>query len=87
MKLNFPHLIHLTSEHATDSAPPKIPRQLLADMHIIREEEGFKNQRSLREYRCLYDIPATLLEMMQAEEMQKRGRSDTVSTALSTAMS
>src|SRR5882762_11015329 len=28
-------LFHLTSEHATDSTPPKIPRQLLADMHIV----------------------------------------------------
>ena len=27
-------LFHLTSEHATDSTPPKIPRQPLADMHI-----------------------------------------------------
>ena len=32
-----------------------------------------------------HNIPDTeiLLEMMQAEEMQKRGRSDTVSTAFS----
>ena len=30
-------LFHLTSEHATGSTPPQIPRQLLADMHIRRE--------------------------------------------------
>ena len=25
--------------HATDSTPPKIPRQLLSHMHITKEEE------------------------------------------------
>ena len=33
-------LFHLrTSEHATGSTPPQIPRQLLADIHIRKEEE------------------------------------------------
>jgi len=36
-------LFHLTSEHATDSTPPKIPRQLLAYMHIRKEEEKALN--------------------------------------------
>jgi hypothetical protein len=79
-------LFHLTSEHATDSIPPKIPRQLLADMHITREEErALKIKEATDAWREEHDIPGTesLLEMMQAEEMQKRGRSDTVSTIFS----
>ena len=35
-------LFHLkTSEHATGSTPPQIPRHLLADMHIRKEEKAF----------------------------------------------
>jgi hypothetical protein len=83
-------LFHLTSEHATDSTPPKIPRQLLADMHITREEEKALKikEEATDAWREEHDIPGTesLLEMMQAEEMQKRGRSDTVSTVFLTAM-
>ena len=80
-------LFHLTSEHATGSTPPQIPRQLLADMHIRKEEEkAFNIAEKLTEtYRKAHDIPGTetLLEMMEAEEKQKRDRSDTVSTAFS----
>jgi hypothetical protein len=80
-------LFHLTSEHATDSTPPEIPRQLLADMHITREEEkALKIKEEATEFwREEHNIPDTesLLEMMQAEELPKRGRSDTVSTTLS----
>jgi hypothetical protein len=80
-------LFHLTSEHASDSTPPKIPRQLLADMHI-RKEEGMAlnfKQEATDAWRKEHNIPATesLLEMMHTEEMQKRERSDTVSTAFS----
>jgi len=80
-------LFHLTSEHATDSTPPKIPRQLLADMHITREEEKALKitEEATDAWREEHDIPCTesLLEMIQAEEIQKRERSDTVSTAFS----
>ena len=56
-------------------------------MHITREEEkalGIKEQVT-DAWREENNIPGTesLLEMIQAEEMQKRGRSDTVSTAFS----
>jgi hypothetical protein len=80
-------LFHLTSEHATDSTPPKIPRQLLADMHITREEEKALKikKEAAGAWKEEHDIPGTnsLLEMMQAEEIQKRERSDTVSTTFS----
>jgi hypothetical protein len=80
-------LFHLTSEHSTDSTPPQIPRQLLADMHITKEEEkalGVKPEAT-DAWREEHDIPGTdsLLEMMEADEVQKRERSDTVSTAFS----
>jgi len=67
-------LFHLTSEHATDSTPPKIPRQLLADMHITREEEkALKITKEATDAGGEHDIPCTesLLEMIQAEEIQK----------------
>ena len=56
-------------------------------MHITREEEkalGIKIEAT-DAWREEHDIPGTesLLEMMQAEEIQKRERSDTVSTAFS----
>jgi hypothetical protein len=35
----YNYLFHLTIEHATGSTPPQIPRQLLVDMHIRKEEE------------------------------------------------
>ena len=80
-------LFHLTSEHATGSTPPKIPIQLLADMHITREEgKALKIQEeAIDAWTEEHDIPGTesLLEMIQAEEIQKRGRSDTVSTTFS----
>jgi hypothetical protein len=69
-------LFHLTSEHATDSTPPKIPRQLLADMHITREEEKALKikKEATHAWREEHDIPGTacLLELIQAEEMQKK---------------
>ena len=56
-------------------------------MHIRKEEEkAFNIAEKLTEtYRKAHDIPGTetLLEMMEAEEKQKRDRSDTVSTAFS----
>ena len=81
-------LLHLISEHSTGSTPPTIPRQLLPHMHITREEEekalGIKEEVTAA-WREENDIPGTesLLEMAEAEEMQKRGRSDTVSTVFS----
>ena len=67
-------LFHLTSEHAIDSTPPKIPRQLLADMHITIEEEekALKITKEATDaWREEHDIPCTesLLEMIQAEEI------------------
>jgi hypothetical protein len=62
-------------------------RQLLADMHIRKEKEKALNikEEATDAWRQEHNIPGTesLLKMMQAEEMQKRERSDTVSTALS----
>ena len=62
-------------------------RQLLADMHIRKEEEKALNieEEATDSWREEHNIPGTesLLKMMQAEEMQKRERSDMVSTALS----
>jgi hypothetical protein len=56
-------------------------------MHISREEEKALKitEEATHAWREEHDIPGTdsLLELMQAEEMQKRGRSDTVSTVLS----
>ena len=56
-------------------------------MHITTEEEkAFKiTEEATHAWREEHDIPGTesLLEMMQVEEIQKRGRSDTVSTAIS----
>ena len=56
-------------------------------MHITKEEEkALKITEEVTDaWREEHNIPDTesLLEMMQAEEMQKRGRSDTVSTAFS----
>jgi hypothetical protein len=70
-----------------DSTPPKIPRQLLSDMDITREEEKALKiiEEATDAWRAEHDIPGTdsLLEMMQADEMQKRERSDTVSTYFS----
>ena len=68
-------LFHLISEHATDATPPKIPRQLLSHMHITKEEEkalGIKEDITVA-WREEHNIPGTesLLEMIQAEEMQK----------------
>ena len=80
-------LFHLLSGHATGFTPPKIPRQLLADMHSTKEEEkALKITEEVTDtWREEHNIPGTerLLEMMQAEDMLKRGRSDTVSTAFS----
>jgi hypothetical protein len=81
-------LFHLASEHATNSGtPPKIPRQLLADMFITREEEKALKvtEDATDAWRVEHDIPGTdsLLELIQAEEIQKRGRPDTVSTTFS----
>ena len=80
-------LFHLLSGHATGFTPPKIPRQLLADMHSTKEEEkALKITEEVTDtWREENNIPGTesLLEMMQAEDMLKRGRSDTVSTAFS----
>ena len=36
---NYNALFHLTSEHAINSTPSKIPRKHLADAFITREEE------------------------------------------------
>ena len=56
-------------------------------MHIRKEEEKALNikEEATDAWREEHNIPDTesLLEMMQAEEMQKRERSDTVSTAFS----
>ena len=56
-------------------------------MYIRKEEEMALNikQEATDAWRKEHNIPATesLLEMIQAEEMQKRGRSDTVSTVFS----
>jgi hypothetical protein len=80
-------LFHLISEHSTGFTPPKIPRQHLSHMHITKEEEkalGIKEDIT-DAWREEYNIPGTdsLLEMVQAEEMQKRERSDTLPTVLS----
>ena len=80
-------LFHFISEHATGFTSPKIPRQLMADMHITKEVEkalGIKEEVTAS-WREQHDIPGSesLLEMMQAEEVQKRERSDTGSTAFS----
>jgi hypothetical protein len=65
----------------------KSPRQLLAGMHIAREEEKALKitEEATHARREEHDIPGidSLLELMQSEEIQKRGRSDTVSTVLS----
>jgi hypothetical protein len=59
----------------------------LADMHIRKKEEKAFNiaEKVTDTYRKKNDIPGTesLLEMMEAEEQQKRDRSDTASTAFS----
>jgi hypothetical protein len=70
-------LLYLISEHSTGFTPPKIPRQLLSHMHITREEEkalGIKEEVTVA-WREEHNIPGTesLLEMVQAEEMQKEG--------------
>ena len=54
-------LFHLTSEHATDSTPPKIPRQLLAYMHIRKEEEKALNikEEATDAWREEHNIPGT----------------------------
>jgi hypothetical protein len=69
--LEYNALFHLTSEHATDSTPPKIPRQHLAHMHIRKEEEKALNinEETTDTWREEHNIPGTeiLLEMMQAE--------------------
>src|ERR1700729_3909518 len=76
-------LFPLLSGHATGFTPSKIPRQLLADMHSTKEEEkALKITEEVTDtWREENNIPGTesLLEMMQAEDMQKRGRSDPVS--------
>ena len=56
-------------------------------MHITKEEEralGIKEDITVA-WREEHNIPGTesLLEMIQAEEMQKKGRSDTLSTVFS----
>ena len=88
------HINNALAAHAVNakscwkgSTPPKIPKQLLADMHIAREEENALKitEEATHARREEHDIPGidSLLELMQAEEIQKRGRSDTVSTVLS----
>jgi hypothetical protein len=55
-------------------------------MHITREEKALKMKKEATDaWREEHDIPCTecLLEMIQAEEIQKRERPDTVSTAFS----
>ena len=56
-------------------------------MHITREEEKASKitKEATDAWRKEHDIPCTesLLKMIQAEEIQKRERSDTVSTTLS----
>ena len=56
-------------------------------MHSTKEEEKVLKitEEVTNAWRQEHNIPGTesLLEMMQAEDMQKRGRSDTVSTAFS----
>jgi hypothetical protein len=55
-------------------------------MHITREEKALKMKKEATDaWREEHDLRCTesLLEMVQAEEIQKRGRSDTVSTAFS----
>jgi hypothetical protein len=73
--------------HATDSTPSKIPQQLLTDIYITGEDEKALKikEEATDAWREVHNIPGTrsLLEMMKAEEMQKRGRSDTGSTAFS----
>ena len=69
-------LFHLISEHATGFTSPKIPRQLMADMHITKEEKkalGIEEEVTAC-WREQHDIPGSesLLEMMQAEEAQKK---------------
>jgi hypothetical protein len=38
-KLSVSIMLLFTHEHATDSTPPRIPRQLLSNINITREEE------------------------------------------------
>ena len=62
-------LFHLASEHATNSGiPPKIPRQLLANMFITREEEKALKvtEDATDAWRVEHDIPGTdsLLELI-----------------------
>ena len=55
-------------------------------MHITKEEEKALVKEELTvAWREEHNIPGaeSLLELIQAEEMQKRGRSDTVSTFFS----
>ena len=78
-------LVHLASEHSTDGTPPKIPKQLLVDIFVSKEEgKALKIGGQVTDfYRREHDIPDTegLLEMQ--EEWEKRKRSDTISTVSS----
>ena len=76
---------HLTSDHASDSTPPKILRQLIAGTDITRERKkvsalGIKKEATYA-WREEHDIPGTE-SLLKAEEMQK-DRSDTISTPFS----
>ena len=59
----------------------------MADMHITKVEEKALEikEEVTASWREQHDIPGSecLLEMMQTEEVQKRERSDTVSTTFS----
>ena len=70
-------LFHLgTSEHATSSTPPQIPRQLLADMHIRKEEEKafniIKKRLQILGGKNILYITQALNGMIQAEEIKKQ---------------
>ena len=76
-------LYHLASEHSTGITPPSIPGQLLVQMFIQKEEEmALSIQETVtNSWREQDNIPDSDGFQEMEQNVQKRERSDTVSTS------
>jgi hypothetical protein len=78
-------MYHLTQEHSIGDTPPPIPGQLLIQIFITKEEEralGIQEQVTT-DWRRQNNIPDSdgFEIYLQGPQVDKRDRSDTVSTA------
>ena len=78
-------LYHLASEHSTGSTPSAIPGQLLVQIFISKEEERTLGIQEVatNTWREENNIPDSDSFQELLQNIQKRDRSDTVSTAFS----